>query len=371
MARLAESLNTSGAEVEILSLNPRKHYASLAAAPLAAMAIDVDTSRLLVPALRAVSHHLPYLVARFYSSELQRALSATLRRFQPDVVQLESPFLLPYLEVVRAAASGARVVLRSLNVEFRIWEGLARSERNPFRRFALQRLASAMRRYEVGQLDRPDAIVPITKADADDFRGLGCTRPIHVAPCGMPLPLLSAEEPQRGTVGFIGSLDFRPNQDAVRWIIDDLWPRVAKSAPEARLSIAGSSPPEWLLRHAAGRGITIAADVADAQALVRRMSIVIAPLFAGGGMRIKVLEAMALAKPIVATSIGAGGIEVTPGRDLIIADDAASFADAVVRLLRDGELRSRMGDTARSTVTERYDAGTIARELVAFYRSLQ
>src|SRR6476646_2176444 len=154
MARLAEGLVHAGADVEILSLNPRKHLAN-ATPPMPVQAIDIDT---LLPFF---SMSVPLIVSRFVSSNFRDALRATLRRFKPNVAQIESPFLLPYLDAVRNE-SDARIVLRSLNVEFRIWEGLARIERNPLRRIALRRIASSLRKYEVRHLDTTDAIVPIS-----------------------------------------------------------------------------------------------------------------------------------------------------------------------------------------------------------------
>jgi glycosyltransferase involved in cell wall biosynthesis len=361
MSRLARSLASEGAAIEIVSLNPRKHR-GVAGGPLPIDAVDIDTSRVLAPSIRALTSDVPYVVVRFISRQFRDALSAALRRFTPDVVQIESPFLLPYASTVRAE-SGARIVLRSVNVEFRIWEGLAGNEPNPFRRMALRRVASSLRTYELRQMNRVDAIVPISQADAGDFQRLGCTRPMHVVPCGVILPVRSNGG---HSVGFIGSLDFRPNQDAVTWILDELWPRVIEQAPEARLAIAGSSPPEWLRR----RVVDLRDNVEDAEGFTRECSVVIAPLFAGGGMRIKVLEAMAMGKPIVATTIGAGGIDAQHGRDIIIADDVTSFANAVVRLLRDPAEAARIGEAARATVAARYDSDTLARGLLRFYESL-
>ena len=356
MGRLAEGLLHAGAEVEIVSLNPRKHRAEVVATPLPVEAIDIDTSRI------AWSRNAPFIVSRFVSRAFREAIRAAVRRFRPDVVQIESPFLQPYVDVVRNE-SNARVALRSLNVEFRIWEGLAANERNPLRRFALRRVAASLRRYEVRNLNTVDAVIPISTADADDLRALGCTRPMLVVPCGVTFAD-DASTPEPGTVGFIGSLDFRPNQEAVAWIIDELWPRV----PNARLFIAGSGAPDWLRAH--GANVELLGEVADARAFLRRMSVVIAPLFAGGGMRIKVLEAMALAKPIVATTLGAGGIDVENGRDILIADDVSSFADSVNRLLRDPETAARIGNAARKTVRKLYDNDTLARGLLRFYESL-
>jgi glycosyltransferase involved in cell wall biosynthesis len=363
MARLAEGLVREGAEVEILSLNPRKHRA-VAVPPIPMQAIDIDTSRIIRPVF---AKGIPFIVGRFVSDDFRDALRKTLRRFAPDVVQIESPFLLPYAGVVRSESS-ARVVLRSLNVEFRIWEGLARIERNPVRRFALRRIASSLRRYEVQHLNACDAILPISADDADDFRRLGGTRPMHVVPCGVAVAEPTREAPIPNSVGFIGSLDFRPNQEAVGWIVEALWPLVIERAPHARLSIAGSGVPEWLRRRMTG--VDFRGTVDDAKAFMNTMSVMIAPLFAGGGMRIKVLEAMALSKPIVATTLGAGGLDVEHGRDILIADDAASFADAVGLLLRDPATAARIGDAARETVRSRYDNDVLARGLLTFYESL-
>lgn len=347
MSRLAESLAACGADVEVLSLNPRKHQGT-PQGPVPIRAVDLDTSRKIVPAFR-----VPYVVARFVSPAYRDAMRETLRRFQPDVVQVESPFLLPYAGTVREERR-ARVVLRSLNVEFRIWEGLARLERSWLRRLALRRVAASLRRYELRAMQGLDAIVPISDGDAADFRALGVTRPMHVVPCGVAaVPKMEDAEPF--TAGFIGSLDFLPNRHAVQWIRDELWPRVVAQEPRARLSIAGSASAHF---------------VDDAASFFRANAVILAPLFAGGGMRIKVLEAMSFGKPVVATALGAGGIDVEDGRDIVLAEDAESFANAVVRLLREPETAARIGEAARAKVMELYDSDALARGLLRFYESL-
>ncbi|MGN6186713.1 MAG: glycosyltransferase family 4 protein [Thermoanaerobaculia bacterium] len=349
MARLIESLAKS-ADVRVLSLNPKKHHSETRRD-----VIDIDTARIVTPMLRAMTSDVPFVVARFYSRDFNEQIIATLCEFQPDVVQIESPFLLPYLRTIRTH-SNAFVSLRSLNVEFRIWEELARTQRSTAKRF----IARSLRKYEVRNLNATDAMIPISHDDANDFRELGCTIPIHVAPCGVPLPPISQQEPEPNTVGFIGALDYQPNQQAVHWIFDELWPRVVARAPHAKLTISGSNPPPSLRE----RVIT----APDAQEFMRSQSVMIAPLLSGGGMRIKVLEALALGKPIIATTRGAGGVAFTPGRELLIADDVDSFADAVVRLLEDAEERRRLGEAGRGLVGERYDPDVIGKALLNLYR---
>lgn len=369
MARLAESLAGRGAEVEILSLNPRKHRVA-PAGPLPVTAVDIDTGRLVAPLLHAWRRRIPWIVARFVSGELAGELDRALRRIRPDVVQIESPFLLPYAAQVRLS-SDAAVVLRSLNVEFRIWEGLAATQRGLFRRVTARAIAASLRRYELQEMEALDGIVPISDDDARDFRALGTTSPMQVVPCSVTLPPLPARRPEPRPVGFIGSLDFRPNQQAVEWILGELWPRVLQRIPDAQLSIAGSSAPAWLRRLAATSGVELRSDVPDADTFLAGLSVFIAPLFAGGGMRIKVLEAMALGIPIVATPLGAGGIDARHGEELLLASDAEAFAGAVTGLLRDPAAAQRLGAAARARVAARYDAGAIAETLLAFYVSLR
>jgi glycosyltransferase involved in cell wall biosynthesis len=356
MSRLARSLANAGAEVEVLSLNPRKHRGT-PQGPLPVHAVGIDTSRVIGPFLRSLFTRVPFIVARFVSRDFQRAVDETIRRFRPDIVQIESPFLLPY------APAGGAAVLRSLNVEFRIWEGLASGKRNPL----LHWIAASLKRYEIRAMNRVDAIVPISVEDAADFRALGCTRPIYVVPCGVVLPTADLGLPPANSAGFIGSLDYRPNQDAVMWIAEELWPRIVERVPDAKLSIAGSAPPEWLRAEVERRGIGLQANVADPNAFVRSVAVVLAPIRAGGGMRIKILEAMAQGRPVVATTLGASGMDA---KHVIIADEPEPFADAVAELFRDPETAARIGGAGREHVTREYESDALAAGLLRFYEEL-
>jgi glycosyltransferase involved in cell wall biosynthesis len=362
MARLAESLAHGGADVRLLSLNPRKHRLE-GNHPLPTETVDIDTSRRIGPLLRASTSRMPFIVARYVSSTFETRLIASLRSMQPDVVQIESPFLLPYVPVIRAH-SEAVIAMRSLNVEFRIWEELAATESNPLKRMALRRVAASLRAYELRAMQSCDAILPISDDDASDFRALGSTVPMFVVPCGVPLPVRKPIAEERDAVGFIGSLDYRPNQQAALWIVEELWPRVVARMPEAKLSIAGNAPPPWL------RERLHATTVPDAQEFMQRQTLMIAPILSGGGMRIKTLEAMALGKAVVATTRGVGGLTVRNGMDIVVADGADAFADALVSLLRDDERRNAIAASARATVARLYDPDRIGSALLSVYESL-
>jgi glycosyltransferase involved in cell wall biosynthesis len=386
MLQIAMALQRLGADVRILSLNPRKQHADLetartALAPIQVEAIDIDTSALLSSAIRSLRIGAPPLVARFYSSRFERRLCELLREQDAGIIQIESPFLLPYVPAIRGV-SRAVIVLRSLNVEFRIWEQMAAREETLVRRVALRAIARSLRRYEIRHRNTCDAIVPITDDDARDFRALGCTRPIHVLPGGIDTYSDAAggdapgchseragrwageESPGHGA-GFLGSLDYRPNQEAAIWIAEQLQPRL-----QAEIYIAGSNAPDWLRERLTRSKVTFAGEVPDAPSFIRSMQVMIAPLFSGGGMRIKILEAMVLGKPVVATTLGAAGIDVRHGENILLADDSDTFATAVAELLRDPSRANAIGDAGRRLVASRYSTDALARGLLVFYEEL-
>ncbi len=440
MLQIATAMQRLGVGVRILSLNPRKQHADLetarqALAPIPVDAVDIDTDDLPNSVLRSFLRiGTPVLVARFFSPQFRRELRALLQASEVDVVQIESPFLLPYVPAIRAV-SRAAIVLRSLNVEFHIWEQIAAREKRATFRAALQFIAGSLRRYEIRHLNTCDAIIPITEEDARDFRALGCTRPMHVLPGGVDVeedmtgtdlpnggsgegdsefsrrrgrrrasrrdggvpPALAAMSPvchseraggrvgeestadeaasigdtaalagnAAARVGFLGSLDYRPNQDAAVWIAEELQPRLG-----AEVHIAGSNAPQWLRERLEASGVTFDGAVSDAKAFIRSMRVMIAPLFSGGGLRIKILEAMALGKPVVATTIGAAGIGVRHGEDILLADDPDAFAAAVSELLNDPAKTRAIGDAGRCLVASRYSTEALARGLLTFYEEL-
>ncbi len=373
MLQIAQALHRLGAEVEVLSLNPRRQHvdrvaAQKAFAPVPFEAIDIDTSAHVTALLRSFRVRAPQLVTRFYSPRFEATLRSVLREREFDVVQVESPFLLPYVRAIRES-SRAAVVLRSLNVEHRIWERLAEHQSNPLRRLALHAVARSLRRYEVAQLDVCDAVVPITEMDARDFRELGGRRPMYVLPGGVDVGASAVNRSQERSdaAGFLGSLDYRPNQEAALWLAEELRPRLAA---HATLHLAGSRAPQWLQARLAVPGVVFHGEVADAQAFMREMRVMLAPILSGGGMRIKILEAMAAGKAVVSTAIGAEGIDIANGENIVIADDPAAFAGAVESLLADVPKAHAMGEAARMLVATRYSTEALARGLLAFYEEL-
>jgi glycosyltransferase involved in cell wall biosynthesis len=175
--------------------------------------------------------------------------------------------------------------------------------------------------------------------------------------------------PDGRTVVYFGLLSTVPNIDAVIHFVRDIWPRIVAAHPEACCKIIGGRPPSSLLE-LAGPRVELTGFVSDLRPHLAAAAAVVVPLRLGGGTRLKIVEAMAMGKAIVSTTLGAEGIEAVPGRDLLVEDQPAAFAEAVNRLLAEPGLAARIGHSARKLAIERYSWREAARALEDFYRRI-
>ncbi|MFN7987049.1 MAG: glycosyltransferase family 4 protein [Thermoanaerobaculia bacterium] len=373
---LALALLRAGARVRTLSLNPAKHRVDPGALPeearpLRLEAIDVDTSVTAAGALKSLLSGTSYNVERFRSPAYERRLVEIAREEPPDAVLLESLYMVPYVPALRAATR-APIVLRSLNVEHEIWEGLARGHAHAATRFYLAHLARRLRAYEVATLNDVDAIVPVTPEDASTYVRLGARVPVHVAPVGVDaasFPDLAGTGDPRSLV-FLGSLDWRPNVEAVAWFLESAWPLVRAAVPDARFLVAGSSPPAGLGASVSRSGVRFLGRVEDSREFLASGAAMVVPLLSGGGIRVKILEAMALGVPVVSTRLGASGIDARDGVEILVADDPGGLAQACIGLLADRERAVALGRAGRARVREAFDADAVGRRLVRFLEQL-
>jgi glycosyltransferase involved in cell wall biosynthesis len=175
--------------------------------------------------------------------------------------------------------------------------------------------------------------------------------------------------PDGCTVLFFGAINYYPNIDGLLFFLREVWPRLSASHPRARLKIVGHHPTPEILAYQGPR-VEVAGLVEDVRRPLAQAAVAIVPLRLGGGTRLKVVEAMAMARPVVSTSIGAEGIDITPGRNILLADDPKSFAAAVGRILDEPDVAARMGREGRALVEARYSWDAAAQRLEAFLRDI-
>jgi glycosyltransferase involved in cell wall biosynthesis len=222
-----------------------------------------------------------------------------------------------------------------------------------------------MLRFERGALRRFDLVLAVSDADRQTFGRLypgALTTPVHVIQTGVDTtffsPDASPEKPRH--LVFTGSMDWLPNEDGMVYFTREILPQIRRLEPDATVSIIGRSPTPTVRRLAEVAGVEVTGAVADVRPHVAAGSVYIVPLRIGGGTRLKIFEAMAMGKAIVSTTIGAEGLPVADGENIVIADHPESFARAVVDLLQHDDRRRRLGNTARRMVVERYDWSAVA-----------
>jgi len=303
---------------------------------------------------------------------LQQSLDRVLRARRFDVVNLEFPYLGHY--DFRRAPPGQKpphVIVDSHEIAYDLARQFARADGNLGRRLYAEANWRKLRREELKAYRDADGVYLCSTADEqrllDQVPNVRTAVIPNAADVEYYQPRPTDPPPDGCTVVYFGLLATVPNVDGVTHFAQNIWPRIAAAHPKARWKIIGGRPPPSLLA-LAGPRVELTGLVPDLRPHLAAAAVVVVPLRLGGGTRLKIVEAMAMGKPIVSTTLGAEGIEAVPGRDLLVEDDPAAFAEAVNRLLAEPDLAARIGQSARQLATDRYSWTGAAQALEGFYR---
>lgn len=302
-----------------------------------------------------------------------------------DVVQVEGIEMAPYALWLQnqpvwrstSAAGTPFLIFDDHNAEYRLQQRVALTDARQPRRWPGAAYSfiqwQKLRAYEAQVCRQADHIVTVSPRDAAALRALVPSLPVTVVPNGVDLQTYApgVVEPLAGlpplAVVFTGKMDYRPNVDAVLWFADEILPQVQARLPHAHFVVVGQQPHPRLDVLRGRAGITLTGRVPDVRPYLAAAAVCVLPFRMGSGTRLKALEAMAMGKTIVATALGIEGIDVVDGQEMLIADDAPSFAAAVVRLLLDEALRSRLGGQALAHAVAHYDWDRIVPRLEALF----
>ncbi|AHW58659.1 Glycosyltransferase involved in cell wall bisynthesis [Draconibacterium orientale] len=372
---LTKGFSQLGNRVTVLAMNTLKHHVHPDEIPdeinqLATFKlVDVPAQ---INAFAALANLLfsrkPYNAVRFINKNFSTALVDLISENQFDIIQFEGLYVCPYIPLIRKY-SNATLVYRAHNIEFEIWERAAKLSRG-LKKIYLQNLSKRIKRFETGLLNSYDLLVPITDRDGNILDSLGNIKDKQVSPTGIDS---SVVVPDTSSLEFpslfhIGSLEWAPNQDGLLWFIKNCWTKIHNKYPDLRFYIAGRNAPRWLIDKLNVEGVFFEGEVNDAYQFMNSKAIMIVPLFSGSGMRIKIIEGMALGKSIVSTSIGAEGINVSDGANILMANEATRFIKAVSNLLEDRDCFERIGRNASLFIQQNFDNLVLSKRLIGFYK---
>ena len=332
-----------------------------------------------------------FIIRRDFAAEMASKVDRLLEGGDFDAVHADQLWMAQYaLRAKRRPATGSKLqtILDEHNACFQIFQRLAQEESNPLKQALLEREWRRLMDFEARALGQFDRVVTVTDEDRKTLQGLlersitaGKLVPSIQSPISEDQPphfstipiCVDTEEiqPVRPKTGardvlHLGTMFWQPNVEGVVWFAREVWPKVREAVPGATFTIAGKNPPGEVRELQAMSGprsansarepdIRVTGYVADPQPYLEEAGVFIVPLFSGSGMRVKIVDAWRWGLPVVSTRIGAEGIRYIDGENILIAEDAEGFAEAVRRVLTDGELAQRLRSNGRRWVEEHYD----------------
>ncbi len=314
---------------------------------------------------------LPFSVLAHRSRRFGAAMSRLLQREAIDLVHYDT------LALAQFGDDGGFVprVLTHHNIESQLMERRADKEADPLAKLYLSRQARKIRCYELATCGKFDLNIFVSRADSELMQERLPRLHSAIIPNGVDVRYFRLETGKvvasRPTLIYTGGMNMFANRDAVLFFLREIWPEIKRAVPDVAFYAVGQDPPTDLRRLAKyDKDIIVTGYVDDIRSLVAQSAVYVVPLRVGGGTRLKVLDAMAMERPIVSTTIGAEGINVTSGKNIILVDEPAGFARRTVELLRNPDLRSRMGAEARRLVETEYSWDIIGGKLQIAYESV-
>lgn len=375
MMNLALSLEDAGNTVHQFALNTTKHfldpvqYPKELAAKLNFSSSYINNNVKAWPAFLNLFTSQSYNLIRFYSPTVDAALRTLLISNEFDIIQLETLYATGYMATIREH-SKAKIILRAHNVEYIIWERLSKTEISFPKRKYLELLTRRLKKYELNILKNIDGLVPITEVDEAMFRQLGFRKPLLTIPLGIDLNDYPIPESGQSKLDLfhLGSMDWLPNIEGIEWFLSSCWKDIHLLFPDLKLYLAGRNFPESI-KEANHPNVICEGRIENANDYMLKHQLMIVPLRSGSGMRVKIIQGLALGRTIISTTIGAEGIECTPGKNILIADTPEEFLKTISQCLNDSTFCKSIGINGRLLAKEKYSNHAIGEKLTSFYQT--
>ena len=369
MHAMIEGYHNAGWQVSLLSMNTSKHHIAhtslkrLFTHLFAFDWVDVDNTIKLPGILQNFFFSSqPEHARRFYSEAFKEKLKDVLISFKPDVVQVESVYLTTYMSEIKTC-SNAVTVLRLHNIEYQIWQSLTSKQRNPFKKIYFENLTKRVRDFERDAWRQYNLLLAITEKDASVVTRLEEMTNVIVAPFSIDIAKIQPSHNERWVGYHLGAMDWIANQSSIRWFLHHAWPMIHKALPRFEFYFAGRKMPEEFKKIRLS-GVYCLDEVPSAEEFIADKKILIVPLLSGGGIRVKILEAMAAGKVVISTATGIKGIDARPGEHYLRVHKPEDFVRAIKWCLNNQEAAEKMAEKARAMVMEKYENSKVIKIVV-------
>jgi sugar transferase (PEP-CTERM/EpsH1 system associated) len=310
----------------------------------------------------------PYSTSRFYSRKMEREIRNVLKNNSIDLIHVDTIDLARYTEKITEIP----VVLNHHNVESELLFRRAVHEKNLFAKLYVNIQAKKLQRYEQRMIPMFNANIAVSSRDEETIKSMNKSGYTALVPNGTDTVFFSpSKAEQECSIIFAGGLNWLPNADAMIHFCKDILPKVREKVPGVIMNIIGTNPPKELIKLSENdSSIKIWGFVSDIREYMAKAAVHVVPLRIGGGTRLKILDALAMGKAIVSTSIGAEGLDLVDGKDILLADTDEIFAQKVIALLNNKELRMSLSNNGRANVEKKYAWNVIGPLLLDVYSNI-
>ncbi|MCE3294721.1 MAG: hypothetical protein K0R65_435 [Crocinitomicaceae bacterium] len=370
MHRLLMNLLHQGFAVKNLSVETHKHPFDINAFPeklqdiIAPEAQYIDTKVKAWDVVKSLFSSESYNIKRFIDKDFETRIKELLQENSFELVILESAFLLSYVHIIRQY-SDAKIVLRAHNVEYRIWRQAARHEKSVFKRIYFKKLAKNLKKFELTHLNMVDGIFCISEQDKEFFRRRTIRVPMTVIPVYMETRDEYPVDYGNNDFFFIGSMSWKPNVEAVRWIVNSIAPRLYKILPDVKIHIAGSAMPKAMMEKKV-KNVVFHGKVPNMLDFMSKHGTLIVPLKSGSGVRIKILEAMSIGVPVISTEKGKEGINLVPKKHFLTANITEEFLLQMKFIDTNTDIKQTVGQEGKEFIRQEYSIDIVSQKISDF-----
>ena len=364
-----------GHDVSLVALNSKKNFHEIPEDALLDKikyrAYDIDTHVSVFNVAINLFSKTSFNIDKYYDPEFEKLLIREVKANAYDVIQFDGLLVSLYLNAVRKNCK-SKLIYRAHNIEHQVWQRLAMVKSDPFKKSYLKMHAQRIKNYELEQLNKFDSVVVFTEQDKATMIAYGIKVPIDIVPVGINLEQYRPDysKTEVPSLFFLGSLDWLPNREGIEWFLENFHKDIESGDLPVKFYVAGNDIPERFDDYEVMGKIFIPGEVDDALEFVNSKSIMIVPLLSSGGVRVKIVEGMAMEKCIISTSLGAEGIKFTDGENILIANSYDMFYDAIQRCVADEKYCRYIGLNARKLIEQQHDISVVTDKLVILYNKL-
>ena len=320
--------------------------------------VFINTKTNPISFLKSVLKNESYNTARFYSTSFSTHLQTEINSNQYDSIILESAYLLVYLDELRATFKG-KIILRAPNVEYKIWEDYHAFSTSFFKKKIYHYLAKKLKQFEIDALSKVDLVCAITENDKLQLIEDGIPCPIAVIPFGIKQNFESNATIEQNKLFFLGAYNWKPNYDAALFLVKEILPELIQSNHNIQIHLAGSFMPEEFYSFAS-KNLHLHGKVVSSEEFISKHGILVAPIFSGSGVRIKIVEALASGIPVIASTIAMQGI---PTNAVLLADNKTEFIAQIKKLVNSEEERIYLRQKAIEVIHQEFSFESVSNKL--------